>query len=480
MTSHSVMLKLLTEIQKRPEHATEGFVMDFLDIWLEIHKRTEGISIEEALTICKSLLESHILPFFKNHGKGENLQYYNEWIDIFASIFFKWQDRGGFLFPLTLVIYEIHYRNELLLYEVLKKIKVGVLKGCKSVLYEVVFPTLSNFVVPLDELDIDLLKAHRTLQSAKTLLFKDPSKKAIAEVLNVSTSTITRRMKVLNFLQIIRAMHFLDMGKMGYETSLMVHSNSFPKEFEKYLLQSSNLLIGTFSIVQIPISQFRVQSELQDKLELLFSYPMQRRITAWNLNSLSPGKYPWKNSPPFIFANPMSNILIPSTDLDLNLRPEFNKFRELTKADYKILDFIAREGSFENFNAFSKSININRLEISNRSKEYAKANLTYKSYQFFNIGLELSIFFFISDVGTKIQWVDHLLTFPKADVFIQQEESPNTYFGYLKLPNKWIKSFARKIDLIRNEYDVKIYYKIASAVDHFKWGISLADTYHHH
>ena len=163
----------------------------------------------------------------------------------------------------------------------------------------------------------------------------------------------------------------------------------------------------------------------------------------------------------------------------MSLNPTFDSFRELTRADFKILDFIVREGSFKNLNRFSKSIDVNRLEISNRLKEYTEKRLTTKTHQFFNIGLDLSIFFFISDVETNIPWLSHLLTFPKVDVFTQQEENPNTYFGYLKLPSNWIKPFARKIDLIRNEHDVKIYYKIASAIDHFKWGISLADTYHH-
>ncbi|MHA2248209.1 MAG: hypothetical protein ACXADY_24885, partial [Candidatus Hodarchaeales archaeon] len=64
-----------------------------------------------------------------------------------------------------------------------------------------------------------------------------------------------------------------------------------------------------------------------------------------------------------------------------------------------------------------------------------------------------------------------------VDVFFQEEETPHYYFGYVKLPNKWIKPFVRKVDLIRRDFGTKIYYKIYGPTDFFKWGISLKDTY---
>ena len=465
--------------RQNSKQQTEEYLIDFLDIWFEIHKLTEEATLEDTLKIANAILDSHILPFWQKYKNGGNLQYHQGWIDSYASIQLKWKERGGFLFPLTLIFYEITYHDKSLLFDVLTQLRTGLLQGSKENLHEIIFPIFSNFTVPLDELDINLLKAHQTLQPLKSFLFKDPENKSFAEVLDVSTRTIIRRLKVIRLLQLVRTLYFIDMGKLGFETSLIVHTNKFPKKFMKYLLLSSNLSIGNFSIVQIPSSQYDVQSALHDKLDILISNNLNQRITNWNLSSMSSGEDMWKTPPPFFFIQPNIGINTPTTDIDLSLSPTFDSFRELTRADFKILDFIVREGSFKNLNTFSKSINVNRSEISNRLKEYSDVGLTTKTHQFFNIGLDLSIFFFISDVEKEIPWLSHLLTFPKIDVFTQQEESPNTYFGYLKLPNKWIKPFARKIDLIRNESDVKIYYKIASAVDHFKWGISLADTYHH-
>jgi len=268
------------------------------------------------------------------------------------------------------------------------------------------------------------------------------------------------------------------MGKLGYESLLLVHSNSFPKEFEKYLLLSTNLTIGNFSLIQLPASEIHLQADLFDKLDLLITHPMEQRTTSWNLTGLTTGNTGWKNPPSFFFSNPESKISTPSPDIDLNLKPTFEPFRKLSRADFNILDFIVREGSFKNLNYLSKVVKVNRMEISNRIKAYTDHDIIFKTHQFFNIGLDLSIFFFISDTESKIPWVSHFLTFPKIDVFYQQEKNPNYYFGYFKLPNQWIKHFARKVDLIRNKYDIKFYYKIASGIDHFKWGISLKDTYH--
>jgi hypothetical protein len=318
------------------------------------------------------------------------------------------------------------------------------------------------------------------LQPLKSLLFKKPENKSFAEILDVSTRTIIRRLKILKLLQIVRTNQFIDMGKLGYESSLLVHQNPFPKKFRKYLLFSTNLTIGNFSIVQIPASNVADQTMLQEKLELIMMQPLVNRSTSWNFSGMSSGKILWKNPPAFFFSKPELNVATPSADVSLDLLPTFDSFRKLTRADFNILDFLAREGGFKNLNQLSKAIDVNRIEISSRLKEYSSENLIFKAHQFFNIGLDLTIFFFISDVEDNIPWISHLLTFPKVDVFYQREESPHIYFGYLKLPNTWIKPFARKIDLIRKDHDIKFYYKIASATDHFKWGISLAETYHHH
>ena len=351
--------ELLDSIRQKSKHRTENFVLDFLDIWFEIHNRTEKKNIEEAFTVCQSLLESHILPFYEKYKNTGNLFHYQGWIDSFASIHLKWGERGGFLFPLILVTYEITYREKSLLFDLLTQLKTGILQGKMEHLFDIVFPVLTNFNLPLDEIDIGILKGYQSLQPLKSILFKNPENKSFAEILDVSTRTIIRRLKVLNLLQIVQTNYFVDMGKLGYETILYVHENPFPKNFRDYLLLSGNLDLGTFSIVQIPSTQIAIQSSLQEKLSLLISHPLTERTSSWNLNSLTKGNEMWKRPPSFFFANPKLEVRNPSPDMEMSLEPTFDSFRPLTRADFKILDFLVREGSFKNLNQLSKAVNVN-------------------------------------------------------------------------------------------------------------------------
>ncbi len=471
--------EMLETIRQNRADESGQFVLDFLDIWYQIHQVTAKANLEDTLDVCKSLLTPYILPFYENHkGKGD-LQKFEGWIDSYASLYLTWGDSGGIMFPLKLVAYEITNHKKSVLFSILKKLKTDLMSQTKDDLFEEIFPLLINYVPPLDEVDIQLLKGFQSIQSLKALLYKNPDNKSLAELLKVSTRTIIRRLKVFRFLQLVHANHFLDMGKLGYESLLVVHQEEFPKEYRNNLLLSGNMDIGTFSLIQMPASQIQEQMVLQEELQPIMYEPLVNRTTSWNISGLSAGEDLWSGPPSFFNSKPQVAVSTPSPDLEVPLRPAFDSFRKLSRADFKLLDFLVQEGSFRNYDHLSKAISVNRMEISQRLKEYQEANLIFKTYQFFNIGLDLSVFFFISDNNSEIPWINHLLTFPKVDVFYQQDESPNYYFGYVKLPHKWIKPFSRKVDYIRKNYDVKIYFKIYSMVDHFRWGISLKDTYHH-
>ena len=469
---------LIESIRQNTVDESEQFVLDFLDIWFEIHELAANANLEDIHTICKSLLETHTLPFYEKHKGRGDLQLFQGWIDSYASLYLTWGERGGYMFPLKLIAYEITHHKKGLFFNILTKLKTDVMSRTQTDLYEEIFPILANYVVPLDDIDIQLLKGYQSLQLLKALLYKSPENKSFAEMLQVSTRTIIRRLKVFRFLQLVNSTHFLDMGKLGYETILTVHQKDFPEEYRKYQLLSGNMDIGTFSIIQIPASQLQEQMALQDALDPLMYEPMMKRTTSWNISGLSAGEELWTNPPSFFYGKPEISVSTPSPDLQIPLQPTFDSFRKLSRADFKILDFLVQEGSFRNYDHLSKAINVNRMEITQRLKEYQEESLISKTYQFFNIGLDLSLFFFVSDVDSGIPWLSHLQTFPKVDVFSQQKESPHYFFGYIKLPHKWIKPFARKVDLIRKNFDVKFYYKIFSQIDTFKWGISLKDTYH--
>ncbi|MHA2174042.1 MAG: hypothetical protein ACXABI_04400 [Candidatus Hodarchaeales archaeon] len=479
-TEPPILSEIFESIRQNSEVQSDSFVLDFFNIWYEIHLLTAEASLEDALAISQSILKSHTLPFYQKYKARGNLHRYKGWIESFASFHLTWGEGGGFLFPLVLVTYEITSNKKSILFSLLTKLKTGVMGANQENLFEEIFPLFTNYVVPLIDVDIKLLKAYQILQPLKATLLKNPENKSFAELLNVSTRTIIRRLKVFQVLQLVTSTYFLDMGKLGYETFLYVHSNPFPKEFVNNLLLSGKMDIGTFSLVQLHGSNIQQQVKLQKNLDLLMTEPLSQRTISWNLSGLNSDEDLWTNPPTFFYTTPETKVSTPSPDLQMSLRPSFDLFRKLTRADFNILDFIVREGSFNSMDHLSKAVDVNRMEISNRMKEYTDENLMFRMYQFFNLGLDLSLFFFISDLDSDIPWISHLLTFPKVDVCYQTEESPKLYFGYVKLPNKWIKPFARKVDNIRENYEVKFYFKIFSTIDHFSWGIPLAKTYQAH
>jgi len=464
--------------QKQSKYRIEEFVLDFIEIWFKIHDDAKNYSLEEALTFSNKLFKSEIEPFFQKFKDQSDLNLYEGWVKNYSSIVISWAKRGHILFPLNLVVYEICVHKKKLFDFFLEKLYSGEIPGTKAELYKFLFPVLINFTIPLNDLDIMLLKTYQYLEEQRPTFYKDPTHQDFASEVDVSVRTVIRRMTVLRLLQMVQPLYFLDMGKLGYETTLFIHSDPVPKAFEKYLLFSVNLVLGNFSLIQMPYKNAKLMLALQDQLDILLSTNMKRRTSSWNLTGLSTGEEIWTNPPSFLFSSPDISLITPSPRMDFSLEPAFDPFRSLTPADFKILDFLTTTGTFRTVKHLSQSIKISYPQITQRLQEYEQARLILKTNQFFNIGLDLTISFFISTEDTKIPWLQHFLTFPKVDVFsCQDKDTPNYYFGYLKLPNKWIKPFSRQVDLVRNEYGAKFYYKIMSPFDHFKPALSLSDTY---
>jgi DNA-binding Lrp family transcriptional regulator len=463
--------------QNAEEYHIEAFVWDFLDIWAVIHEEAKKYSLEDALDFSKKLLHSKIEPFYQKHGEQEFLERYEGWVKNYASIVLKWEDQGHFLFPLALVTYEICYHEKHLFEFFLQKLRTKELFGTRVDLFDFLCPTLTNFTPPLSEIDILMLKAYQFLEPGNEQFYKAPAQADFANNLGVSVRTIVRRMNVLRLLQMVQPLLFLDMGKIGYETTFFVHSNPFPDSMKKYLLLSFDFAIGTFSLVQIPYKDPTVLLALQDDLDVILSHPLTRRRQLWNLTTLSPGEEKWPIPPSFLYSRPDISLITPSPRMDFSLEPTFDPFRALTPADFKIMDFLTTKGTFRSVSQLSQAIGVSKGEITSRLHEYIANNLVIKINQFFKLGLDLSVAIFVSTENHEIPWMNHFLTFPKSDIFSFEEKTPNYYFGFLKMPTQWVKPFVRQVDLIKKDFDTKFYFKIYSPFDFFRWGITLSDTY---
>ncbi len=479
ISDHEKGFRAIQDLENiRQKKGIEDFVFDFLNIWIKINERAKKASIDQIYEISADLLKTDVLPFYEKYQKEQNMVKHDGWLKSYASINLKWGNRANLLFPLKLVCYEIINHKKGLLDEFISLLMTQQIQGRQEELYEFLFPLLINYVPPLDELSLNLLKTFNSLPSLDVKeYYQDPSRTIFAEHLETSLRTVIRRMNTIELLQMVNSTFFIDMGKLGYETSLLIHSKPFPKEYSKYLLLSTDLTIGKFSIVQIPIHAIQDTLAVQENVDLIINQPIRRRISNWDLSGLSGGDVLWKKQPAIFHTDPKSKIIGPSPLMDMELEPKMDQFRSLTPSDLKILDFIITSGAFRSIKQLSQAINVSVSRISRNLKEYTDAKLFTKMYQYFNLGLDLSVFIFISDEEKQIPWIQHLLTFPKMDIFFQEEEKPHYYFGFVKLPNKWIKPFVRKVDLIRRDFGTKIYYKIYGPTDFFKWGVSLKDTY---
>ncbi len=473
------VLSSLEEIrQKQSAYQIDQFVLDFLDIWNLIHQKAPNLSIKDIQDFTKEILDSITLPFYQKYSKQPWIEKYDTWVENYFSIVINWIGKGRIMFPLRLITYEIVYHEENLLEFFIRKIRTKEISGTVDNLFNLLFPKLINVSIPLSETDLIILKALQALQSGSKDIFKGTNMDTCSQEVNVSTRTIARRINIINFLQIPIAMHFLDMAQLGYETFLLTHFNPISDKLKPYCYLSVDLAISQFSLLQIPMNKSKVYLQAQDDLEPTIFHQLDKRIQNWNLSGLGVGKDGWKISPAFIYCDPLVNILSPSPTMEVSLKPGLDHFRKLTPADIKILEFITTTGALKNKKQLSKQINVSLPKVSERLDEYQEKNLIYKIYQYFNIGLDLSISFCLTTpTEHNIPWIQHFLTFPKIDVFYDIDPERSLFFGHVKLPSKWFKDFARKVRRLKKDFkDLKFYYTV-DPPDIPKWSLTLSDTY---
>ncbi|MFX0016541.1 MAG: hypothetical protein ACFFB2_16520 [Promethearchaeota archaeon] len=464
--------------QNQLTYQIDEFVLDFLDIWKLIHQDASKLTIADIKNYSKKVLPLVTLPFFEKYGSLPYVEKYDAWIKSLSSIVINWVGKGRIMFPLRLITYEVINHDENLLEFFIQKILTKEISGTIENLFNLLFPKLINVAIPLTETDLMILKSLQSLHTISKDLFKGANIARYAQTVDVSVRTITRRMQVINFLQIPIAMHFLDMAQLGYETFLLSHFNPIPDQLKPFCHTSVDLSISQFSLFQIPINKSKVYLQIQDTLEPTIFHQLNRRIQNWNLSGLAIGKDGWKIAPAFLYCEPHVKILSPSPAMDVSLRPSLDTFRRLTPADIKILEFITTTGSLKNKKQLSETVKVSLPKVSERLDEYQKHNLITKIHQYFNIGLDYSISFCVtSPTEHEICWIDHFLTFPKVDLFYDIDKKQTLFFGHVKLPPKWFKDFARKVRKLKKDFqDVKFYYTI-DPPDIPKWSLTLSDTY---
>ncbi len=467
----------LENIRQNKVEDVEPLVMDFLEIWVKIHNEAPELNIADVPEYAQELLKTHTLPLYEQYKELTLFQKYDAWINDFSALAVSW--RGGIImFPLRLITYEIVSHEDRILEYYLSRLQTGEVDGTLETFTNFLFPRLINVAIPLKDVDLVILKSFLDIDQANFDYFKGFSAESAAVLTEASKRTIFRRLKLLNFSQIPIPIYFLDMGALGYETFLVSHFKPLTQTLAPYIVHSVDLNISQFSLIQVPTRNPRIYKHLQDSLEPVFFTTLSERVHSWNLSGLGEGRNGWKVPPPFIHTYPTRNIEFPSPHLKFSLACEFDPFRKLTRPDIKLLEFITTQGTVSSVKKLSQTIKMTVPDLTKRMREYQEHRIIQRSVQLFNIGLNLSIYFFISSPKSiGISWQNLLTSFAKVDVFYGSTDDMNTYFGFLKLPSKFYKDFTRKIKMVKEEYpEVKFYYTVEPA-DIVRWNLALSKTY---
>ncbi|MFW9855747.1 MAG: hypothetical protein ACFFFG_11830 [Candidatus Thorarchaeota archaeon] len=464
--------------QKQAGDSSTQFMQECLLVWDYIHEKAPELSVSDIKSFSRSIYKTLTLPLYEKFSALDFLEKQEGWVKEYASLTINWADRGRIIFPLRLITYEVVNHHKRIFEFFLQKLRTGEMEATAQNLFEFLFPKLLNIPIPLTNTDLLILKALQPLQDRTVDYLKGVPNEELADYSGKSFRNIVRRVESLRFCQIHVPIHFLDLAQLGYETFLLSHDSPIPAQLADYTLMSTDLMISTFSIVQIPIKNKKIFVEFQDRLQPTIFQPMADRALNWNLTGLRAGDDGWEVPPSFIYCDPTIDLTVPSPALGMSVLPELERFRSLTAADIKILEFLTTMGSFTTKKRLSDAVKVSTKEVTQRVTEYQSERLLQKVYQFYNIGLDLTVFFFIAspqDVG--ISWLNHFLTFPKMDVFSNTEPPTSFYFGHLKLPPKWYKDFTRKLKQIKQKFPtVKIYYSVEPPLM-AKWNLSLKQTY---
>ncbi|MHA1995643.1 MAG: hypothetical protein ACW97Z_13945 [Candidatus Hodarchaeales archaeon] len=455
----------------------EPLVLDFLEIWWNIHSDAASLSMKDIPEYARSLLQSFTLPLYNQYKNTKLFHKYDAWIKDFSALGISWRN-GVIMFPLRLITYEVNSHQDQLLEYYINRLQTGQLQGTQKELFDFLFPRLIIASVPLKSVDILLMKSLLEADQGNFNYFKGLELIAQAKLTNTSVRTVKRRMKLLNFSQIPIPVYFLDMAALGYETYIISHFNKIPEKISPWVLHSIDLTISQFSLLQLPLRNPRLYKNVEDQLEPLIFSPLSERIHSWNLSGLDEGKDAWKTPPSFVHTYPTRDLATPSPHLRMLLQPQFDRFRDLTSPDIKLIEFITTQGTVSSVKKLSRILRMTVPDITEKMKEFQQQRLILRTIQFFNIGLDLSLFFFISaPKSVDIDWATLFTTFAKVDVFYDTSTDVDLYFGFLKLPVKFYKDFTQKVAAVKKEFpDIKFYYTVEPA-DITRWNLSLSDTY---
>ncbi|MFX0171837.1 MAG: hypothetical protein ACFE9L_07955 [Candidatus Hodarchaeota archaeon] len=454
------------------------FIREFIQYYTQL-KNYDIKCVKEIVTISKKVYEKLTKPFYEKWSHLNFIKWNPCYAKHFYSFIIEW---GGtkILLPHRILTYEvIQPENKIL--EQLKAVNA----------LDKFFDTLDglrrHLNLPLLKNDVMIIKTFMNPLLQKELR-SIPTNRQLAEILNLSENTISRRLNLLYQKTIISHIYRINMVKLGYQTvAIITDTIKNPSKIEPYCLASIPIdlceNIGRIHIFQVPFTKQHLWREIRRQLNPKTSIMLTKSYIGYNLIGLALNeKQRWKILPPILLTKDWNeNLVSEEKGMEHNL---FNDMTTLniSKTQAEMLNTI-QSGAMTNVD-LSNFLEVTQKYIKQFFDYFFDKRLIERFTIVSHIGLDLKVCLILQ--GTKSvnnfkflkNIVNHLKFFPFTNVMYNEtciEPGEELLLvGLLRMPSLWITDFADTwMKLARENFTPKLV--INQGI--IKWGINIPKTY---
>lgn len=459
---------------------TTEFLIDFLS-YLVIVKSHDCKNVNDVTSTCEHLFEQYTKPFFEKWEFLPNLSWHSGYIKRYSSFILSYTG-VNLILPHRFLIYNLLNPENTI---------IDQLQCSKSI--DLFFLTLnkifrdSNLNLLENDLNIIQFFFNPFLQEKIPSI---PTNRQIAQSIGCSENTVSRRIGLLYKKSILSHKYRVNMAKLGFYTSLIVHINlkdSIPLKFESCCLADIPIDWGEsmarLKIFQIHSSNKSICKEIKDFFNPLYEVTLTKSTIGWNLKGLTlKREQRWKDLPPVLQSDRWDDqYLSRQYRIDYELLP-INDGLVVSKTQAKMLDVIQKETT-SNFH-LSNILQVGQKYIKRFYDDLFAKKLIRRFTVLMNIGLQSKVCITLLgsqsnpnlDMLKKI--VEHLKSFPSSYLLYNDKnldiDRKLVLVGLLWMPSSWLEDFYRVWIYLQN-YGFIPKFNINQGV--IKWGTNILDTY---
>lgn len=454
------------------------FIQEFIQYYL-ILKKYRIKCVKEIVSISKKVYEKLTIPFYERFSQLNFIK----WNPGYAKHFYSFLilHRGTkILLPHRILTYEvIQPRNKIL--EQLMEVKTldqffDVLNGlCRHLN----LPLLKNDVRILDAFMNPLLQRK---------VYSIPTNRQLADALNISENTISRRIELLYQKTIVSHIYRINMAKLGYQTvAIVTNTVNYPSQIEPYCLASIPIdlcrNIGRLNIFQVPFTKQHLWRQIRKHLNPKNSVMLTKSYIGYNLIGLSCNvEQRWNVLPPILSNGEWDeNLVLEEMGVEYNL---FNDMSALaiSKTQAEMLNLL-QCGTMTNVD-LSNSLGVTQKYIKQFFDSFFDLRLIKRFTVLSHIGLDLKVCLILQGTQSVDNFkflknvTNHLKFFPFCfymynDVCLESGKDL-LLVGLLRIPSSWITDFSDAWMKLSRENFVP---KLVINQGIVKWGINIPKTY---